>query len=157
MQDRSTCPVTNDSPHHRTRDLVVEPDHEDPAPAVAQHERRALAAGRLEEFVHRFPIRAGDSMLVRSGQIHALDAGTLTIGGGAVTIGGPVTLQGLADQINHTPGIPVTASLVQSAPGAFKLVIHCGACMTNRREVLSRIIAAMRAVLRRAAARGEVL
>jgi flagellar hook-associated protein 2 len=49
--------------------------------------------------------------------------GTLTIGGVGVTVTGAVTLQGLATQINGTTGINVTASVVQSAPGAFRLVL----------------------------------
>lgn len=49
--------------------------------------------------------------------------GTLTIGGVDVTVTGSVTLQGLADQINHTDGIGVTATVIQSAPGAFRLVL----------------------------------
>lgn len=49
--------------------------------------------------------------------------GSLTIGGVAVAVSGSVTLQGLADQINHTDGIGVTATVIQSAPGAFRLVL----------------------------------
>jgi mannose-6-phosphate isomerase len=40
---------------------------------------RGLAAGTLETLVHRFPVRAGDSMFVRSGRIHAIDAGNLIL------------------------------------------------------------------------------
>jgi flagellar hook-associated protein 2 len=40
--------------------------------------------------------------------------GSLTIGGKAVTLTGGVTLQGLADAINGTTGIGVTASVVQN-------------------------------------------
>ncbi len=50
-------------------------------------------------------------------------SGTLTIGGVDVTLTGSVTLTGLASQINATPNIPVTASVVQSAPGAYRLVL----------------------------------
>jgi len=49
--------------------------------------------------------------------------GTITIGGVPVTLSGSVTLQGLASQINATTSIPVTASVVQSAPGEFRLVL----------------------------------
>jgi len=41
-------------------------------------------------------------------------AGTLTIGGVAVTLTGDVTLDGLADAINSTPNIGVSASVVQN-------------------------------------------
>jgi mannose-6-phosphate isomerase len=39
----------------------------------------ALREERLEECVHRFPVREGHSILVRSGQIHAIDAGNLIL------------------------------------------------------------------------------
>jgi len=40
---------------------------------------RALADGTVEQCVHRFPVVAGDSMLVASGQVHAIDAGCLLL------------------------------------------------------------------------------
>jgi mannose-6-phosphate isomerase len=40
---------------------------------------RALADNTLEQLVHRFPVRAGDSMFVRSGRIHAIDGGNLIL------------------------------------------------------------------------------
>jgi flagellar hook-associated protein 2 len=49
--------------------------------------------------------------------------GSLTIGGVAVTVAGSLTLKGLADQINATASIAVSASVVESAPGAFRLVL----------------------------------
>jgi flagellar hook-associated protein 2 len=49
--------------------------------------------------------------------------GSLTIGGVQVSLSGPVTLQGLADKINGTANIPVTASVVQSDPGKYRLVL----------------------------------
>lgn len=39
----------------------------------------ALAAGTAEKCVHRFPVAAGDSILVRSGQLHAIDGGNLIL------------------------------------------------------------------------------
>ncbi len=39
----------------------------------------AMADNTLESCVHRFPVAAGDSILVRSGQIHAIDAGNLIL------------------------------------------------------------------------------
>ena len=39
----------------------------------------ALADNTLEPLVHRFPVQAGDSILVRSGQIHAIDGGNLIL------------------------------------------------------------------------------
>lgn len=44
----------------------------------AQFEQ-ALAAQTVEQCVHHFPVAAGDSILVRSGQVHAIDAGNLIL------------------------------------------------------------------------------
>ncbi len=40
---------------------------------------KALGDLTLEECVHRFPVKAGDSILVHSGQIHAIDGGNLIL------------------------------------------------------------------------------
>lgn len=40
---------------------------------------KALADLTLDECVHRFPVKAGDSILVHSGQIHAIDGGNLIL------------------------------------------------------------------------------
>lgn len=40
---------------------------------------KALETNILEPLVHRFPVAEGDSILVRSGQIHAIDAGNLIL------------------------------------------------------------------------------
>jgi mannose-6-phosphate isomerase len=39
----------------------------------------ALDAGTLEDCVHRIPVFPGDSILVRSGTVHAIDAGNLIL------------------------------------------------------------------------------
>ena len=39
----------------------------------------AVAANAVEQCVHRFPVAAGDSLLVHSGQVHAIDAGNLIL------------------------------------------------------------------------------
>ncbi len=44
----------------------------------AQFEQ-AIGSKTLEECVHSFPVAAGDSILVHSGQIHAIDAGNLIL------------------------------------------------------------------------------
>jgi flagellar hook-associated protein 2 len=49
--------------------------------------------------------------------------GTLTIGGVDVTVSGGTTLQGLADAINSTDGIGVTAAVVQSDTNQYALVL----------------------------------
>jgi mannose-6-phosphate isomerase len=40
---------------------------------------RAISDNTLEACVHRFRVAAGDSILVRSGQVHAIDAGNLIL------------------------------------------------------------------------------
>lgn len=54
-------------------------------------------------------------------------AGSLTIGGATVTLSGSVTLQGLADAINATSGVPATASVVQTDANKFRLVLTANA------------------------------
>lgn len=49
-------------------------------PGVTREQfERALAAGTLEACLHRFPVVAGDSILVRSGTVHAIDGGNLIL------------------------------------------------------------------------------
>jgi mannose-6-phosphate isomerase len=40
---------------------------------------QAIADNTLESCVHRFPVAVGDSILVQSGQVHAIDAGNLIL------------------------------------------------------------------------------
>lgn len=40
---------------------------------------KAITAGTVEECVHHFRVAAGDSILVHSGQVHAIDAGNLIL------------------------------------------------------------------------------
>jgi mannose-6-phosphate isomerase len=40
---------------------------------------RAIEAGNVEDLVHRFPVSTGDSILVESGRLHAIDAGNLIL------------------------------------------------------------------------------
>ena len=49
------------------------------AGVTEEHFRTALRENRLEECVHRFPVQPGQSILVRSGQIHAIDGGNLIL------------------------------------------------------------------------------
>jgi flagellar hook-associated protein 2 len=49
--------------------------------------------------------------------------GTMTIGGIQVSIDAPVTLKGLADRINSTKDIGVTATVVKSSAAAWQLVL----------------------------------
>lgn len=47
--------------------------------ATRQAFARALAEGNLETCVHRFRVSAGDSILVHSGTVHAIDGGNLIL------------------------------------------------------------------------------
>src|SRR5581483_11451224 len=47
--------------------------------ATREQFERAVASQTLEECLHRFTVAAGDSILVRSGQVHAIDAGNLIL------------------------------------------------------------------------------
>ena len=49
--------------------------------------------------------------------------GALTIGGVAVAIDAPLTLQGLADKINATSGSPVTATVIRASGTSWQLVL----------------------------------
>lgn len=49
--------------------------------------------------------------------------GTLTIGGVDVTVDEPVTLQGLADVINGTEGIGVSAAVIHTGSASYRLVL----------------------------------
>jgi len=40
---------------------------------------KAVSSATVETCVHRFPVAAGDSILVHSGQVHAIDAGNLIL------------------------------------------------------------------------------
>jgi flagellar hook-associated protein 2 len=57
-----------------------------------------------------------DTTVVASG-------GTIALGGVDVTIAGDTTLQGLADAINNTDDIGVTASVVRTGPDAYRLAL----------------------------------
>lgn len=58
-----------------------------------------------------------------SNTTNVASGGSLTIGGVTVTLAGPVTLSGLAAAINDTDGIAVTASVSETAPGSFRLIL----------------------------------
>ncbi len=66
---------------------------------------------------------ASTSTYVDSDTTVVASGGTLTIGGIGVTISGDVTLQQLADAINGTADIPVTASVLSSGTNSYQLVL----------------------------------
>ena len=71
---------------------------------------RAQVTASVETFAD------ADTTVVASG-------GTLTIGGVAVALTGDTTLQGLADAINDTEEIGVTASVVRTGPDGYRLAL----------------------------------
>lgn len=84
------------------------------------------AAGRHEIVVSqlaRAQVTASGVVAADSNTTTVATGGTLTIGGVAVAIGGPVTLSGLAAAINDTAGIGATASVSETAPGSFRLIL----------------------------------
>jgi flagellar hook-associated protein 2 len=51
------------------------------------------------------------------------NGGSLTIGGVVVAVTGPVTLAELAAQVNANSAVPASASIVETSPGAYRLVL----------------------------------
>jgi flagellar hook-associated protein 2 len=68
-------------------------------------------------------VTASTTTYADTGTTTVASGGSLTIGGVTVNISGNTTLQGLADAINATTNIPVSASVVQSTPGHYELVL----------------------------------
>lgn len=96
------------------------------AAAVSVTSNGAVAAGQYDVVVNtlaRAQVTASNTSAPDADTTVVATGGSLTIGGVAVTVAAGVTLQGLSDQINHTAGIGVTASVIQSAPGTFQLVL----------------------------------
>jgi flagellar hook-associated protein 2 len=71
----------------------------------------------------RAQVTATSSRAADTGTTTVATGGTLVIGGVTVTLAGNVTLQGLADAINDTDGIGVTASIVSAATNEYQLVL----------------------------------
>lgn len=96
------------------------------ASAVGVSTGSGAVAGRYDIVVQalaRAQTTASTTTLPDSNTTMAATGGTLDIGGVTVTVSGSVTLQQLADTINDTTDIPVTASVVQSGAGAYRLVL----------------------------------
>ncbi len=85
--------------------------------AVAGHyDVKVTTLARAQVTASASTVADGNTTIVATG-------GSITIGGKQVDISSGVTLQGLADAINSKSGITVSASVIQSAPGAYKLVL----------------------------------
>jgi len=96
------------------------------ATALAASASSTAVAGNYDVVVSNLAqaqITASSSTAPDANTTAVATGGTLTIGGVAVAVTGSVTLQGLADRINATTSIPASASVVQSASGAYRLVL----------------------------------
>jgi flagellar hook-associated protein 2 len=78
----------------------------------------------------RAQVTASDSSVADADSSVVASGGVLTIGGVAVVVDIPVTLEGLAARINSTKDIGVTATVVKSGPGAYHLVLTARATGT---------------------------
>jgi flagellar hook-associated protein 2 len=87
---------------------AAEPGHYD---IVVTSLARAQVTASVETFAD------ADTTIVASG-------GSITIGGTEVVLSGNTTLQGLATAINDTEDIGVTASVVRTGPGAYRLALQ---------------------------------
>lgn len=96
----------------------------DPA-AVTASASGAGVAGRYDVVVQelaRAQVTASSTTAPDTDTTVIADGGTLTIGGVAVTLAGPATLGDLAAAINAADA-PIAATIVQTAPGAYRLVL----------------------------------
>lgn len=96
------------------------------ASAVTVKATSGAATGRYDIVVNelaRAQVTASASTAPDVDSTIVAAAGSITIGGHTVVLDGPVTLRQLADAINAAAEPPARASVVQSAPGEFRLVI----------------------------------
>jgi flagellar hook-associated protein 2 len=86
----------------------------------------SAVAGRYEVVVNelaRAQVTVSSSSAADANTTAIAGGGTITIGSQVVTLSGATTLQGLADLINADVNGPATASIVQTAPGAYRLAL----------------------------------
>jgi flagellar hook-associated protein 2 len=94
--------------------------------AVRVSASSSAVAGRYDVVVSalaRAQVTASATTTPDSDTTTVATSGTMTIGGISVTVTGPITLAELAASINATTDIPVRAAVVETAPGAFRLVL----------------------------------
>jgi flagellar hook-associated protein 2 len=97
----------------------------DPA-AVGVSVSSGASAGDYDVVVNelaRAQVTASTSTTADATTTVVASGGTLTIGGVDVTISSGVTLQQLAQAINSTSGIGVTAAVIRTAPGSYRLAL----------------------------------
>jgi flagellar hook-associated protein 2 len=96
------------------------------AGAVSVATRSGAVAGRYDVVVQslaRAQVTASTTTAPDPDTTEIATGGSLTIGDVTVTLTGSTTLRGLATAINGTDDIGVTASVVQSGAGAYRLVL----------------------------------
>ena len=108
-----------------TKVLSFKATSSDPT-AIAVTSGSSAVAGRYEIVVNelaRSQVLASSSSAPDPDTTVVADGGTITIGGHAIAVSGPVTLKELAQTINDDTASPVTASVIQAAPGSYRLVL----------------------------------
>lgn len=94
--------------------------------AVSVTSTGAGVAGRYDVVVNelaRAQVLVSSATVPDSNATIVATGGTLTIGGVAVALSGPVTLSQLVNQINALSAVPAAAAIVETSPGAFRLVL----------------------------------
>ena len=94
--------------------------------AIAVSSGSSAIAGRYEIVVNelaRSQVTASSSSAPDPDTTVVADGGTITIDGVAIAVSGPVTLKELAQTINDDTSSPVTAAVIQAAPGTYRLVL----------------------------------
>jgi len=100
--------------------------HSSDPTAVAVSSTSAATAGAYDIVVNelaRAQVTASTSVAPDATTTIVASGGTLTIGGVAVNIAGPVTLQQLTQTINQTANIGVHAAAVRTGAASYKLVL----------------------------------
>lgn len=87
-----------------------------PAATPAHYDVVVTSLARAQVTASTETFADADTTIVASG-------GSITIGAAQVNISGDVTLQGLADAVNATEDMGVTAAVVQTGPGAYRLAL----------------------------------
>ena len=96
------------------------------ATAVAVSATSSAIPGRYDVVVNelaRAQVTASNTVAPDADTTIVASGGSLTIGGVTVTLSGAVTLRQLADAINATSSPPARASVVQSGPSSYRLVL----------------------------------
>jgi len=96
------------------------------ASAVSVSASATAAPGRYDVVVNelaRAQVTASSTTAPDVDTTIVANSGTLTIGGVTVTLTGAATLRQLADAINATSNPPARASVVQSGPSSYRLVL----------------------------------